>query len=505
MKKIRKLIDEYKLAILISFIVAIVIHLPLFTKNILTADVLLNTGYYSGYSWEISLGRFGLYVVGLLKGFLVIPQLEIFLSILLFIGSIILIFDLFEIKNKVIQILCGILVSVSPIVSATLLFHYCSFAYSLAFFLSVLAIYLFVKSKHKFVKYVIPSFLITLSLSMYQAYLAIPLTLLLLWWMIQILKKKFHWKEFFISFGIIVLAALFYFILMKLSLLVFHVDLSSYRGASQFGIDTILDIPSRIINAYQSFYQYYFTDSVVSNSNMFMQVFYIVMFILLFIGIGYSLYQNKVSLKYSLLFILFLILIPVFVNIVVIILPDTEIQLLMSSAYLLIFFFGCYFMQDKKVFSILIVFLFIFMIRGYIIQDSATYQTLEHTYKKTYSIASDIRDQINELGHNKQVMIVGSLDQNEYYNKEDSTELNNISTYTYGFVSNYSLFWDEYTNMKNGWSRFMEQELGASITFVSSDTYQEILDSSEYQKMECYPSNKSIQLIDDVIVVKLAN
>lgn len=505
MKKIKKLINDYRLVILASFVAAIIIHLPLFTQNILTADVLLNTGYYSFYSWEISLGRFGLYVVGLLKGFLVIPQLEIFLSILLFIGSIILIFDLLEIKNKVIQILCGILVSLSPVVSATLLFHYCAFAYSLAFFLSVLAIYLLVKSKHKSVKYVIPSFLITLSLSMYQAYLAISLTLLLLWWMVQILKKKFLWKEFFISFGIIVLGALFYFILMKLSLLIFHVDLSSYRGASEFGIDTIFDIPSRIINAYQSFYQYYFTDSIVSNSNMFMQVFYIVMFILLFIGIGYSFYQNKISFKHSLLFLLFLTLIPVFINIIVIILPDTKMQLLMSSAYLLVFFFGCYFMQDKKVFPILIVFLFIFMIRGYIIQDSATYQTLEHTYQKTYSIASDIRNHINELGYKKQVMIAGNLNQNAYYTKKSSTELGNISTYTYGFVSNYSLFWDEYTNMKNGWSRFMERELGTSITFVSSDTYQEILDGSKYQKMECYPSNKSIQLIDDVIVVKLAN
>ena len=102
-------------------------------------------------------------------------------------------------------------------------------------------------------------------------------------------------------------------------------------------------------------------------------------------------------------------------------------------------------------------------------------------------------------------MIAGNLNQNAYYTKKSSTELGNISTYTYGFVSNYSLFWDEYTNMKNGWSRFMEQELGTSITFVSSDIYQEILDSSEYQKMEYYPSNKSIQLIDDVIVVKLAN
>ena len=493
MKKVRKLIADYKLVILVSLVVALVIHLPLITKNILTADVLLNTGYYSGYSWEISLGRFGLYLVGLFKGFLVLTQLEIFLSILLFLGSIILIFDLFEIKNKVIQVLCGVLVSVSPVVSATLLFHYCSFAYALAFFLSVLAVYLLVKSKNKFLKYVIPSFLITFSLSMYQAYLAIPLTLLLLCWMIQILKEKFHWKEFFLSFGIVVLGALFYFILMKLSLLVFHVDLSSYRGASQFGIDTILDIPSRIILAYQSFYQYYFTDSIVSNSNMFMQIFYIVF------------YKNKVSFKYSLLFLFFFLLIPVFVNVVVIVLPDTEMQLLMSSGYLLVFFFVCYFMQDKKVFSILTVFLFSFIIRGYIIQDSATYQTLEHTYKKTYQIASDIRNQINELGYKKQVMIAGNLDQNAYYHKESSTELRNISTYTYGFVSNYSLFWDEYTNMKNGWSHFLEQELGTSITFVSSDTYQEILDSSEYQKMECYPGDKSIQLIDDVIVVKISN
>ena len=89
--------------------------------------------------------------------------------------------------------------------------------------------------------------------------------------------------------------------------------------------------------------------------------------------------------------------------------------------------------------------------------------------------------------------------------KKQTTELSQLSNLTYGYVSNYPLFWNEFTNMKNGWSRFMEQELGASITFVSSDIYQEILDSSEYQKMECYPSNKSIQLIDDVIVVKLAN
>lgn len=505
MKKLKTLINKYSIAILISFVVAVIVHLPLFTKNILTADVLLNTGYYSGYSWEISLGRFGLYIIGLLKSFLVIPQVEIFISILLFLGVMIIIFELFEIKNKVIQVLCGILVSVSPILSATFLFHYCSLAYALAFFSSVLAVYLFIKAKGKMVKYFVPTFLISFSLSMYQAYLAIPFTLLLLWWMVQILRKKFTWKEFFYSFGIVILGAIFYFILMKLSLIVFHVDLSSYRGASQFGIESILNIPSRIFDAYRNFYQFYFTDDIVSNSNLFMQIFYIIMFCLLFFGIVYSLYKNKVSFKYSLLFMVFFLLIPVFVNISVIIFPNTNMQLLMSGGYLLIFFFICYFIQDQKLLIIFTSFIFIILIRGYIIQDSATYQTLENTYKKTYQIASDIRSQINKMGYTREIMIAGNLDKNHYYTKKSTTEFDRLSRYTYGFVSNYSLFWDEYTNMKNGWSRFMEYELGVSITFVSSDTYQKILDSKDYHNMKCYPSDDSIQLIDDVVVVKLAD
>ena len=61
------------LIILITFIFLFLTHLPLMTKNILSADILLNNVFYNGYSWEISLGRFGLYVVGLLKCFLTIP------------------------------------------------------------------------------------------------------------------------------------------------------------------------------------------------------------------------------------------------------------------------------------------------------------------------------------------------------------------------------------------------------------------------------------------------
>ena len=155
MKKIKELIKEYKLIIIFSILAGTILHLPLFTKTLLTGDVLLNTNYYSGYAWEISLGRFGLYFYGLLKGFIVVPELEIILSIFFITGSIILMLDLLEIKKRYLQIFSSLLIILSPVISCTLLFHYCSLPYSLAFFATTLAVYLLINSKNKICKYIL--------------------------------------------------------------------------------------------------------------------------------------------------------------------------------------------------------------------------------------------------------------------------------------------------------------------------------------------------------------
>lgn len=145
------------------------------------------------------------------------------------------------------------------------------------------------------------------------------------------------------------------------------------------------------------------------------------------------------------------------------------------------------------------------MIRGYFIQDNATYKVLEQTYYKTYTIASDIREKIIEIDYNKPVMIAGDIGKSKYYMRNQTTELNHLSNLTYGYVSNYPLFWSEFTNMKNGWSRFMEGYLGFPINFVDLNTYQKILETKEYKNMNPYPDKNSIKEIDNVIVVKLAN
>lgn len=487
MKKVKHFINKYRLSILLFFVVGILVHLPLFTKNILTADVLLNTNYYNGYSWEISLGRFGLYFIGLLKGFYVFPEVEIFMAMVLLIGSCCLLFNLFSIKNKVIQVIMNILIVCSPIISSTLLFHYCSFPYMLAFFLGVLSIYLFYKSKRKIIKYFIPILCIMISLSMYQAYLSIPCTLVILYSIYLLLEDKFSIKEFLKAILVILLGCIVYFIFMKLSLVVFHIDMNSYRGANSFGIDTILQIPNRVVTSYISFYQFYFTDNIVHNSNVGMQFFNFIFLLLFIVGIIYFIIRRHLSWKNILGIVIFLLLIPFSICFVTIILPDTSLQLLMSSGFLLLFFFFGYLIQEQKFLYLVGLILLFFMIRGYFIQVEASYRQLESTYQKTYLVGCNIRRALEEEKADT-VMIVGSV-----------SPLLEENDMTYGFVSNYPLFWDEYTNQKNGWSRFMKYYLSYPIHYVEEDKYQEILDSKEYQKMDYY----SLEEIDNVFVIKV--
>ena len=214
------------------FVILCLFHLPLIIKNILTADVLLNNYYYNGYSWEISLGRFGTFVVGLLKSYLSIPHIDYLFSNLFLTFSFILLLELFDVKDKLKTIACLLLFVVSPVVSATLLFHFWNVVYFLAFFLGVSSIYIYYKWDHKIGKYLIPIVFIVGALSFYQAYLSMIVTTFVLYNIHLILKQKFDYKESLKYIGCLLLGIITYFILMKLSQIVLHIDMASYSNAN---------------------------------------------------------------------------------------------------------------------------------------------------------------------------------------------------------------------------------------------------------------------------------
>lgn len=503
MKKINALFNKKNLLILITTIITcLIIHMPLYTKNILTADILLNNYYYSSYSWEISLGRFGLYIVGILKSFLIIPHIELIISIIILSLVNILIIDIFKIKNKIFQIITCILISVCPTISSIFLFNYCSVAYMISLFFSIFSLYYLIKGNNKYLKYIIPIISIIISMSMYQAFISTSLTLLLLYNIYNILNNNFNLKDFFKNIFIIGLGIIIYYLLMKLSLIVFNVNLSNYSGANSFSIENIINIPNMIIKTYTTFYELLFTNKILNNTILYNHLINISIIIITIISIIIDIIKNKLSLKNILLLIISIVAIPIFTNFILLIIPNTKMQLLMASSYILLIPFIISELQNKEIIKYILIALLILLIRNYTIETSATYSSLETTYNKTYKIASNIVDKINDIDYNKKIMITGNLDKNKYYNNTNDLELNNIYKLNYGFIANKSLFWDEYTNIKNGWTRFMYEYLGVKIDFIDINNYNKILQSKEYKEMQEYPNKESIKLIDDIIVIK---
>ena len=147
----------------------------------------------------------------------------------------------------------------------------------------------------------------------------------------------------------------------------------------------------------------------------------------------------------------------------------------MSSSYLLFIPFIISFDYDKYLKYIMII-ISIMLIRNYIIQDYSTYKSLENTFNKTYNLLSSNNDL------DKDVMVIG-----------DIKDISNINKYNYGFISDYSLFWDDYSNRRNGVIKFYKYYLGIDINYVSEDKYKELINNNY---------DNGINYLDDVVIIK---
>ena len=461
----KKILNKNTYLILgITFILLFLVHLPLMTKNIVTADVLLNNNYYNGYGWELSLGRFGLYIVGILKSFISIQHLELIISYLIISIITYLLIDLFEVKDKLNKFLIIGIMVLSPIISSTLLFSYCSVPYLLSFLLGILSIYIFNKLDNKILRIIIPIILIIISLSMYQAYLSLTVTIFVLYELKLIFDHKINLKDSLIYIGIILISIIIYFVLMKLTQLVFSVDMATYSNANKIGFNLITSIPSKIIDSYKLTYQFFFTDTFMKNEYLHNNLINLLLIIVFIISIIKNIIKNNLNIKETFLVGIIIILLPIFLNSVIFVISDTKLQLLMATSYLLlpIYLFS---ILDSKYIKITTLVITLLLFRNYTIQVNATYKTLENTFN-TYNtiITSAASKYINEP--DLHYVIIGKYNTNNL--KDNYSKLN------YGYISDEALFWDEYNLRKLGFERFSNDYLGLDLKYATEEEYNEI-------------------------------
>ena len=488
---------DNKTTFFITIITALVVHFQLYSLMITGADTLIDNMYHQADIWETMLLRFGLAFVQQIKGNIVSPVLVTIISSVFLAITVLLVIEILGIKNKFLKYITGCVFAVAPNISATFTFFYCSDAYMLGMLLATLAVFIIKKyEKPKWVV-LISGLCISISMGMYQTYLSVTMVLCIATLIIDVLsnkEKKQIYKSAvkYIIMGVIGVA-LFY-IISRMVLIYKNFPMSNYNGADKIGLQTLLDLPKLLPQAYKSFFNYYFTDTIIPNTIWHTNIIYSVIFITMLVSSIYLIIKNKVYKKISNLVILLILffIIPICFDVIEIIVPDVSMHILMACSMIFIFpiFFKIIDILPKttlsKVFKYIIIVCSVIVIWNYIWQDNASYIAMNSMQKQAESTALKLVtriEQLDEYNPKMPILILGGLRDNPYLKRENtSIEAKKIFERTWGFISNEPTIW--WGNL-DSWQKIFYEYVGVNLKVISEheEQSQKKFETEEYKSI----------------------
>lgn len=513
--KVKELLLKEKYTILIIFIMGMVTGFPLYSNYLPNPDTILNNenGFYMSGYWELMLGRWGLLFLDRLFGGINSPMLSTATYMFLLSLTFIFIFDIFHVDNKLVRLGAILLILLNPSCNMFLTYYYCSYAYQLAFLLSVSSIWIFCNFNLNWKTYGITAILITGSLSLYQSYVTVAAVLIIFVLLYELLENITTIKEIsykllkFVSIGIS--GSLLYMILLKIALAIFQTNLGEYKGANKISVKNSINyiIPS-ITRAYSEFFDYYFGNSIMGN-HFNIRIFYMLIMILSILLIIIRMIQIKKISKF-LLGMGFIGIIPLCANLIDLVATDAKLSIQATSGLFIIMpimliinatIIRSFHIKHMRKLVTVILFMCIALLSwSNMLQSSVDVLALEAAYKQTTSLANrivyDIDKQTRELG-DIEVAIIGSPKLGNY---PVAQRIEKICT-PYAVRG---LLWETVDCSWNIWNKILKNELGVYCNWVALDDYIEITKTETFENMGVYPEKSSITIINKVLVVKVS-
>ena len=485
-------------------------HLNLFFTNAIAPDALaVGTLKISG-KWEMSLGRWGIQFFDSIRGGIV-NEVIIITECLIFLGiASAILCRLLRFEKFSAIIIVSLLIATAPVFSETFMFIYCADSYCFSFLSAILSAY-FIDRRNKNNKYLLLGIIFgVISLSLYQAYIAVTVVLIIIYTVSDILKSNKQIKKVFfnmlIELGIVLVAMICYFIFTKIILAINGIEFASYKGASSLSPITIIkNLPVTLKDSYISTFNFLLGEEILYNNFWNRNILNIILLVIDFILIINLIIKKQIyKKKIDLIFLIFLILIiPIGINIISIIMPDTRTNIVTGPALFLIYIFIISLIQNNiseniinKNIIISNTIIILVLIFTYIMSDNATYLARQEVFENYYSISNDILHKVHNLeGYNSQMKWIFS-DNIRYESK--------FAKMANGTISNDYETWN---NIDGIWLNFnfYDRYLGTKLNMGTKDDYFEIIDTDDFRNMPQYPSKDSIKIIDDFVVVKIGS
>lgn len=503
---------------LFTFICGLVAHSYMFFNNSLSHDSLseINGELYSNI-WKIQAGRVFVPIYRLLTHTSIALPWLIGVFALFWIGlSVFLVTKLFNIKSDTLIFIVSAIFTTNITVTATVASYIHDFDCNMfAMLLSVLAVYLCNKFKYGFL---FGSVCITLSLGLYQSYVAVTVTLLLFVLIYEAINNK-NTKSTLItgSKGLVMLliSAILYITAVKVIPIVLGVTLSTghNNSLSSLGKLNITTIIPEIIKAYTDCI-YQFLTPAYSFPETLVRAISILIFLIIGVLVFATLFNKKVDVANKIVFIICIGLTPLAMN-VTSVLSSGMSHLLTTYAFSLFYLLAIILSENfikkhqntEKNKSIkyntpllLTVMCILFIVINNIQVSNSVYfkKDLEHeaTQSLFTKISYDLQkydtyepDKTPVVFVNEPSCLNSSIPGFEKYER------------IIGVNSTYGLFFTQ----KNRIQMYYDYYLITPIILAEDKYWYEMQNNEQIQKMPDYPSKGSIAMIDGVAVVKLSS
>lgn len=515
--KFLKWFDKNKrMAFLITLLVGIVTHITMITETIMSQDGLWNSmEYFRPGAWEMSLGRWGIELVQRLNFFMAIPSLATVSCILAMAITSVLLVDLFDFKSKISVIFTAVAVVLTPTLTVTLLYVYTSFAYCFNFLISVLIIWLLYKFKYKKTGFILAALCFTLSLSIYQSYVGVTVGLCIMISIMNLLKSDVSIKKVFLDIGktilVVIIGGALYLGLTNVILTKNNVEFASnYKGYEEVSfINTLTSLKDSIVHSYEDFFMFFLGDNIVHNSNYMRQRAYMVFLIVLALSVLIAAFTVKANSKKekivkAILIVLFAAFVPVGLNVIDILVTENEMYALTAVQMILVIPLTFAIFEKINYFNILkwlAIVSCIYVMGTYYIATNTSYAALKLTYNQAYSTTMRVLDRAETTeGYFKGMpILLAGIVGNDNYPRNS-----NIYHYTVGSVVTNPTFHGSYSGAMGTWFKFLKIFYGIEIPICNADLYYQLVTSEEYESMDIFPAENSVQIVDGVVLVKLS-
>lgn len=495
----------------VTFIAAIVIglisHMYMMTNKLPNYDDI--KGMINDYGSGFQSGRWALSVLGVFVkrtiGNYSVPWLYGMISITFVAIASVFVIRLLDIRDSMLCFLTGGLMVSFPAITGIMFFMYTAPYYCLAITFSSAALLMYKNGKKPYIFGIGAAVLIAVATGIYQAYLPLCASFGLLVLIKECLDESDSgviMKDSFRFLGILLGGGVFYFFMVKFSLILMNVQLTEYQGIDKMGYLNISQLPVLIETAYKNYFDLFW--GVVTGVNFYPILRYVIIAlqIIAFGCIFYLLKKRKRGVFVYLEMIVFLLLFPLTINCIYIIAPYGTVYIIMLYSIVTVYLLNIMVVQVFKdtrgvrkasiTFHWLQSILLIIVLASQCQYDNVQYLAMDMEYRQAESYFTTLVTSIKSVKGYKDtfpIVFIGNEITDETFDS-----LSDFHKYGLGGRSD---------SLLNIYSRdiFLKRYLGFSANIMIDDGTRST--SQKVENMPCYPDDGSIQVIKDEVIVKL--